>query len=49
MNTWQKSSHCHHNGCVELASGILVRDSKNPDGPKLRISRDVLRHLKDAA
>ena len=38
---WKKSSHSGANGgnCVEVASNlpgvIAVRDSKNPDGPKL--------------
>jgi hypothetical protein len=37
---WQKSSHSDNTGgqCIEvadLASAIAVRDSKDPDGPKL--------------
>jgi hypothetical protein len=41
---WRKSSYTTANGgeCVELASvpGIVaVRDSKDPDGPKLFVSR----------
>ncbi|GAA2449989.1 DUF397 domain-containing protein [Actinomadura vinacea] len=37
---WRKSSYTTSNGgdCVELASvpgTVAVRDSKNPDGPKL--------------
>ena len=36
---WKKSSYCGYNGeCVESAEHagvILVRDSKNPDGPRL--------------
>ncbi|CAL9549604.1 hypothetical protein SUDANB95_04370 [Actinosynnema sp. ALI-1.44] len=37
---WRKSSHSGGTGgdCVELAhtrSAVLVRDSKNPDGPNL--------------
>lgn len=37
---WRKSSHSDHHGgeCVEvanLAHGIAVRDSKDPDGPRL--------------
>ncbi|TDB76906.1 DUF397 domain-containing protein [Actinomadura sp. KC216] len=44
-STWRKSSHSGGNGgeCVELASApglIAIRDSKNPDGPKLLIGRD---------
>jgi hypothetical protein len=37
---WRKSSHSGGgNDCVEIAgvtAGIAVRDSKNPDGPRLR-------------
>lgn len=38
---WKKSSRSNGNGgnnCVEVAfldTGVAVRDSKNPDGPKL--------------
>jgi hypothetical protein len=37
---WRKSSHSDHHGgdCVEVAEIsplVAVRDSKNPDGPKL--------------
>lgn len=43
--TWRKSSHSGSTGgeCVELASVpdiVAVRDSKNPDGPKLLLGRD---------
>jgi hypothetical protein len=42
---WRKSSHSGGNGggCVEVASGeddIAVRDSKDPDGPRLQFSTD---------
>lgn len=41
---WRKSSHSMNDGqCVEAASGegaILVRDSKNPDGPALAFTPD---------
>jgi hypothetical protein len=38
--TWRKSSRSGSNGdaCVEIAAasrGVAVRDSKNPEGPKL--------------
>ena len=37
--TWNKSSHSGYNGdCVEATEdegSVLVRDSKDPDGPKL--------------
>jgi Domain of unknown function (DUF397) len=40
---WRKSSYSSGNGgnCVEAASlavGLLVRDSKDPDGPALAIA-----------
>jgi hypothetical protein len=41
---WRKSSYSNPDGgnCVEVASGfpgaVPVRDSKNPDGPILRLS-----------
>ncbi|MFF0521837.1 DUF397 domain-containing protein [Actinomadura nitritigenes] len=43
--TWRKSSHSGGTGgeCVELASApgiIAVRDSKDPDGPKLVVGRE---------
>lgn len=40
---WRKPSHCNHNACVEVAGtadGVAVRDSKHPDGPVQRYSRD---------
>ncbi len=43
---WRKSSYSGGNGgtCVEVARNlpnvVAVRDSKNPDGPALIISRD---------
>jgi hypothetical protein len=43
---WRKSTRSGSNGgaCVEVArnltGAIAVRDSKNPDGPVLLISRD---------
>ncbi|MBT2213445.1 DUF397 domain-containing protein [Actinomadura sp. NEAU-AAG7] len=50
---WRKSSYTGANGgdCVELADfdqSIAVRDSKDPDGPKLTIARrDWAAVLKD--
>lgn len=41
VGVWRKTSHSGANGggCVEVASAgtaaVAVRDSKNPDGPKL--------------
>ncbi|RKT54071.1 DUF397 domain-containing protein [Saccharothrix australiensis] len=54
---WRKSSYSAGNGgdCVELAhatTSLLVRDSKNPDGPVLAFDRarfaGFLTALKDA-
>ncbi|GAA2449990.1 DUF397 domain-containing protein [Actinomadura vinacea] len=50
---WRKSSYTTSNGgnCVELASvpgTVAVRDSKDPDGPKLVVSRDGFRRLTEA-
>ncbi|HZB30579.1 MAG TPA: DUF397 domain-containing protein [Streptosporangiaceae bacterium] len=47
---WRKSSHSHDSGeCVEVAgfsSGAVgVRDSKDPDGPRLVLSRHAFRAL----
>jgi hypothetical protein len=41
---WRKSSrtNANNNDCVELAedqASVAVRDSKHPDGPRLRFSR----------
>jgi hypothetical protein len=46
---WRKSSYSSANGgnCVEVAGNlpgaVAVRDSKDPDGPKLLLSRAVWR------
>ncbi|SFP04680.1 DUF397 domain-containing protein [Actinomadura madurae] len=49
---WRKSSHSGPNGgnCVELADAtgtaadaVAVRDSKDPDGPVLLLTRAALR------
>lgn len=43
MTAWRKASTCGANGtCVEVgdASGVvLVRDSVDPDGPRLALTR----------
>ncbi|GAA0582642.1 DUF397 domain-containing protein [Actinomadura livida] len=45
---WRKSSYTGSNGgnCVELADAagaVAVRDSKDPDGPVLLLTRTALR------
>jgi hypothetical protein len=45
---WRKSSRSGNNGgnCVEAASltdAVAVRDSKNPDGPKLAFAPEMWR------
>jgi hypothetical protein len=41
---WRRSSHSESGNCVEVAyepdGTVLVRDSKDPDGPVLRFSED---------
>ncbi|HEY3734780.1 MAG TPA: DUF397 domain-containing protein [Streptosporangiaceae bacterium] len=41
--TWRKSTRSSGNGeCVEIATSaetVAIRDSKDPDGPKLTITR----------
>ncbi|TMQ90725.1 DUF397 domain-containing protein [Actinomadura soli] len=46
--TWRKSSYSSSDGdqCVELAgmeTKVVVRDSKDPHGPVLVVSREALR------
>lgn len=48
--TWRKATRSASNGgdCVELAdipSIVVVRDSKNPNGPVLTFSRSAFRAL----
>lgn len=39
---WRKSTRSMNGGnCVEVAKGIKVRDSKNPDGVILRFDQDT--------
>jgi Domain of unknown function (DUF397) len=46
VGTWHKASYSGTNGgnCVEvagvLAAGVAVRDSKDPDGPRLAFAPD---------
>ncbi|WP_173097403.1 DUF397 domain-containing protein [Actinomadura verrucosospora] len=53
---WRKSTHSGPNGgeCVELADAagvdaVAVRDSKDPDGPVLLVTRAALRSAVDSA
>jgi hypothetical protein len=48
--TWRKSSYSGSEGgtCVELAdltTAVGIRDSKNPEGPRLVVSRRALSSL----
>ncbi|MEV5575270.1 DUF397 domain-containing protein [Spirillospora sp. NPDC052269] len=47
---WRKSSHSADNGgnCIELADTstvVSVRDSKDPEGPRLTMTRESLAAL----
>ena len=46
---WRKSSRSANNGaCVEVAEltgAVLVRDSTDPDGPRLRFDRGTWREF----
>ncbi|GAA2621224.1 hypothetical protein GCM10010411_66390 [Actinomadura fulvescens] len=47
---WRKASRSSATGndCVEIASthhGVAIRDSKNPNGPKLTLSRSQWRGI----
>ena len=44
--TWRKSTHCGTRECAEVteaAGGVLIRDSKDPDGPRLAIAPEAWR------
>lgn len=51
MTTWRKSSHSGTQSgseCVEVGrfpNTIAFRDSKDPNGPNLHLTRDTLRTL----
>ena len=51
MFQWRKSSHSEGGGvgeCVEVAgvaNTVLIRDSKDPNGPRLVFTRGHLREL----
>lgn len=51
---WGKSSYCDSNSCVEVVDRedvVLMRDSKDPDGPVLQFTkhqwREFIRFLKE--
>ncbi|MGI5167003.1 DUF397 domain-containing protein [Spirillospora sp. CA-253888] len=51
--TWRKSSYSGSNGgnCVEVAdaaTAVVVRDSKDPGGPKLLVGREEFRRFAEA-
>jgi uncharacterized protein DUF397 len=38
---WVRAQYCNSGACVEVSridDGVLVRDSKNPQGPRLKFS-----------
>ena len=48
---WRKSSHSVTEECVEIAASpvrVAVRDSKNPGGPVLLLSRAAFRRFTDS-
>ncbi len=54
MATWVRSSHCDTGTCVEVTytdNEVLMRDSKDPDGPVLRFAKgqwhEFVQSLKD--
>jgi len=39
---WRRSSHCSDGGCVEVGNVgdlMVIRNSTDPDGPRLRLTR----------
>jgi hypothetical protein len=50
---WRKSSKCANTECVEIARDeqdmILLRDSKSPEMPVLRYTREEFRAFLDGA
>ena len=52
--TWRKSTYSNNGGaCIEVAGGmpnaVAVRDSKDPDGPKLAFTSEAWRAFADRA
>ncbi|MFC0041757.1 DUF397 domain-containing protein [Actinomadura rayongensis] len=49
---WRKSTHSLDNDCVEAApapAAVVVRDSADPDGPRLRVGARGWRTLLERA
>lgn len=48
---WRKSSYSNGSGgeCIELAFAGAIRDSKNPGGPVITVSRSALESFVAAA
>lgn len=47
---WRKASRSKEDGsnCIEMAEfpgAVVIRDSKDPDGPKIFVSRDDFQYL----
>ncbi len=45
---WKKSSRSGENACVEVSmtpTGVLFRDSKDPDGPRLSFTPEAVAAL----
>lgn len=42
---WRTSSHSGIENCIEIARGIAIRDSKNPEDPYLYVGRRGFRAL----
>ncbi|GAA2629749.1 DUF397 domain-containing protein [Actinomadura fulvescens] len=54
VTVWRKARRSNDTGgdCVELArlaEGVGLRDSKDPDGPKLTLTHNALADLLEAA
>jgi hypothetical protein len=50
---WRKATRSHEDGdqCVEIASvaeAVAIRDSKDPDGPKVTMSRQGFQRFTNA-
>ena len=51
-SAWRKSSRCANTECIEIASEqdmILLRDSKSPETPAFRFTREEFRSFVEGA